>query len=502
MKPRTLLVLFVVVAALGAFIWFYERELPSGEERAELAKKVLRLEAEEVEAVEVEWQGRTLRLERVQAPEPAEGAAEKKAAEDEDGEEEADDLADLPEETAWRIARPLFSGRPARADAAAVSRLLDTLLDLRKERTLEEYVPREVGLDKPRGKVKLATGDGERVLSIGAAVPTGARMIVAVEGDGEAHVVDDQILAELEKDPGEWRDREVFPGERGDIQRITLHGGEGGPVVLARQGETFRVARPFADRADRDLVDSLLTDLAGLRAERFLDQDADQAAAPPDPAALGLQPPARSIEVAFSGGTPPARIDLGRTDEESGLTAARIGPQLFETRSGLAEAAGNPPSAWRSPAWTSLEVYEIDRARFTDPSGPVEVVRADADWKRGNDLVSFTTVSDVLFALTAAKADALLSPEEARARGLDLAKPTLSIALNGGAGRPKGETLTLYPPKDAAVPARASGRNVVLLLPEEQANDVRTRLADLRQAEPLPPAESVGKEEAEGEQSP
>jgi hypothetical protein len=31
-KPRTLLVLTVVVAALAAFVWFYERKLPTSEE--------------------------------------------------------------------------------------------------------------------------------------------------------------------------------------------------------------------------------------------------------------------------------------------------------------------------------------------------------------------------------------------------------------------------------------------------------------------------------------
>ncbi len=470
MKPRTLLVLLVLVAGLGAFIWFYERKLPSGEERAEQAKKVLQLERDEIEAIEVAWQGRTLRLEKVRAP-----------------------------EATWRIVRPLFSGQPARADEATVARLLDSLLGLEKARTLEDFDPKQVGLDRPRGTVTLETKDGKEVLSIGAAVPTGAKMIVGRQGAdaarARAFVVDDGVLSDLERAPGDWRDREMFPGERADIQRITLRGGAGGPVVLARQGEEFRLARPAADRADRDLVDALLTDLAGLRAEQFLD-DLDRGAkafAPGSdggarPAALGLAPPRRAVEVAFTGGTPAARIELGRTDATTELTAVRIGRQLFEARTGLGEATDRPPRAWRSPAWTGLEVFAIDRARFTDPAGTVEVVRADTDWKRGKDLISFTVVSDVLFALSGAKADALLTAAEARQRGIDLAKPTLTIALNGG-GPPKGETLTLYPPAAGGVPARAAARDVVLLLPPAQVAELQARLADLRQAAPLPPAE-------------
>ena len=64
MRPRTLLVLAVLVAGLGAFIWFYERNLPSTEERRELQARVLSLEVEEVQAIALEGGGHRVRLER------------------------------------------------------------------------------------------------------------------------------------------------------------------------------------------------------------------------------------------------------------------------------------------------------------------------------------------------------------------------------------------------------------------------------------------------------
>lgn len=487
MKPRTLLVLLVVVAGLGAFIWFYERELPSSEERAERAKKVLQLEQDEIDAVEIAWQGRTLRLERERPPAEEDDADGADDATDEEstGADETDDGGEddlpLPEpESTWRIAKPLLAGQQARADGAVVARFLESLLGLEKARTLEEFEPKAVGLDKPRGTVTVETEDGKKVLSIGAPVPTGNRVIVGLADAEEAYAVDDAVLDELERAPGEWRDHEMLPGERGDITRITLRGGPGGPVALARSGETFRLAQPAADRADRDLVDSLLTDLVSLRAEEFLDGGAS-------PAALGLQPPHRVVEVAFSGATPAARIELGPTDEATGLTAARLGRQLFRTRTNLVEVTDRAPRAWRSPAWSGLEVFEVDRARFTDAAGPVEVERAETDWKRGKDMISFTAVSDALFVVTGAQASEILTPAEARARGLALGKPTVTIAFNGGA--PKGETLALYAPTAAGVPARASGRDVVLLLPQDKVGEVRERIADLRKAEALPPEE-------------
>ena len=53
MKPRTLLILFILVAGLSAFIWFYEHELPSSDDRAEQAKRVLQLDSDEVTRLEI-----------------------------------------------------------------------------------------------------------------------------------------------------------------------------------------------------------------------------------------------------------------------------------------------------------------------------------------------------------------------------------------------------------------------------------------------------------------
>ena len=68
MKPQTLLVLTLLLAALGAFVWFYERKLPSTDERAERAKNVLALKPADVTAVDIAWDGQQVRLEREPAP--------------------------------------------------------------------------------------------------------------------------------------------------------------------------------------------------------------------------------------------------------------------------------------------------------------------------------------------------------------------------------------------------------------------------------------------------
>ena len=473
MRPRTLLILLLVVLGLGAFIWFYERKLPSSEERTELQKKVLEIEKNDVQAVTIEsGKSGTVRLERVGA----------KKKDKKDGKDEAVEPA-----AEWRMTRPLA----ARADAFAIDRLLDELAGLEKTRTLEDFNPKDVGLDKPRATLRLATKDGEKVLALGAEVPPGGSVVAGLKGEKDAYVVSDAILSDLQKEPGEWRDKLMFRGDREAVQRLTLTAGGGaaaGPVVLVKRPAGFWIEKPIADRADRDLVDGLLSDLTGLTAERFLDGSRPLAE-------LGLAPPRETVEVGFQGITPPVRIELGAPvtgkaapeGQTSGeLTYARIGNTIFEVRTRLAESARRAPADWRALQLSAFAVHDVESAAVRDDDQPaMQLTRSGTDWKRGNTLISYLPVSDLLFAVTGGRATRLLTPQEAQAMQAALAKPLLTFTLHTkDAG---DETLTLYPAVKEGVPARASGRDSVLLLPAETLREIQEKLAAVRTAKAVKP---------------
>lgn len=464
MRPRNLLILLAVVLALGAFIWFYERDLPSSEEREELGKKVLRIEKQDVTGVSIEAPQGTVRLERVAAPK-----AEEKEGEDE--EEEA------PVEADWRIVQPI----QARADVFAVDRLLDSVGNLEKIRTLEDVKPAAVGLDKPRATVRLKTEDGEKVLKLGATVPPGGSLVAGLGGeDATAYVVSDAIFQEVDREPGDWRDRRIFHGGSEDVQRIQLSGGSGGPVVLARRGSSFWIEGPGSDRADRDMVDGLLSDITGLTAERFLDGRS--------PAELGLAPPRQVLEV-VSKGAPPLRVELGAVipgeaapegQSIGELSYARVGGTVFEVRTRLAEAFQRSPADWRAGQLSAFEVHDVEAFTVRDGKTAVNLTRAGTDWQRGDTTISYLPVSDLLFAVISARADRVLSPQEAKAMGLGGGQPVFTFELRTqGQGT---EALTLYPAVPEGVPARASGRPSVLLLPPGTLEDVQKKVKDVREA--------------------
>ena len=409
MRPKTLLILFLVVAGLWSFVWFYERKLPGSDERAKLEKKLLTVKKDDVVGLAIERPGADVRLERMGDAKPGAKPGKPEAA-------AAGAAGELAPAADWRLTKPM----QARADGTAVSGLVESLVGLEKERTIDHPDLKALGLDRPQATVRMKTGGGETVVSFGAKVPTSGEVMVAVGGDAHAYAVADSVLTTLERDPGEWRDKQVFHGEEDAIDRVTLSG-PAGDVLLARRGDAFWIESPAADRdrADRDLVDSLLADLTALRADHFIDDP--RKASPQGLAGLGLEPPRATIEAVLKGQAQPFHLDLGAPTQpaptpvpaESGAPPpaaiyAKAGGLVFSSaQTGLSAAAGRSAADWRSKALAGLQVYQIEAAKVTDAAGTLDLVRSGTDWKRGKDTIPYTPVSDLLFGVAGAKAGKL-----------------------------------------------------------------------------------------------
>jgi hypothetical protein len=474
MKPRTLLVLLLLVAGLGSFIAFYERKMPSSEERDAQAKKIFSFGPGDVRSLAIERQGAPLAFERVEKPvkEAADKAGE---TSDEASTPAAESITAA--DWSWRIVHPIT----ARADGASVGRLVDSLVGLERSGTLDDVDPKATGLDHPEAKVRLKTAEGTTVLEIGAKVPVGGERIVRIAGKSEAYAVPDAFWNDLLREPGAWRDKQIFSGDREAIDRITLRpsaasGAPGAPeVVLARRPDGFWLERPIADRADRDLVEALLSDLTGLAADRFVES-------PATPAEMGLEPPKGTIEVA-SKGQPPFHLDLGgivgaAAEGEAPSTYARAGGQLFTTKSRVGEALMRGEQDWRSRAVSGLEVYQVDALHVEDAAGPLDVKRAGSDWQRGKEIISYTPVSDLLYAISELRAEKLLDAPAAPAEA-----PVLTVTFTGSEGRK--ETIRFFATPAGAI-ARTEGRPANLELAAGKLAEIQAKVADVRKEKPAP----------------
>lgn len=429
MRGRTVLVLALVVAALAAFVTFWERRQPPLEERFAAGRRLVALDPGAVQALEIERPGqRRVKLER--------------------------------RGDRWRMTEPVAR----RSDAFAVDGLLRALGDLESKRTLEDVAPAEVGLDEPRFRLTWTTATGSDTLVVGAAVPASGDTLVGLASrPGLAFVTPGAITAELGKDAEGWRDRRLFPGDRATIERIRVIPAGGAPIVLVRRGDRYRVAEPFDDQAERDLVEGLLGELTSLSAQSFVEDD------------TAFRPTGAAIEVTFDDGSAPFRLELGAGAGEGVPVAvrARAGDEVETARivTRLTETAAQPAERWRSRAWTTLASYDIERVVVRSEGAELMLRRDGVDWRRGEEKISYTEVSDFLAAITAAA-----KVEEADSSGSAPGGVPLTLELTGP--KEARETLVL----DGVRATNSARPGVVLTLAPEEAEEVRKTLERVRAA--------------------
>ncbi|MCZ6508377.1 MAG: DUF4340 domain-containing protein, partial [Acidobacteria bacterium] len=404
MQARSLGILLASVLAFGAFIWFFERDLPSSDERTELGTRLFAIEAAEVVAAEITVGEDRIAFGRFEDADGVQG--------------EASD---------WRLTRPLQSP----AENFRVDGLVRTIVDMRSSRSLTVEDPETYGLATPRGEVTLRLRNGDRLtVEVGSEVPASSNMYVRLAGDSEVHVTENLLWSDLTRPVGEWRRAAMFPGVSGDIDSFRITGPEG-TVELVRDEDGFRLAEPVSDRAAMSAVDSLVRAIAGLRATGFVDDS-------PDVVALGLDPPGAQVEVGL-GDDESLLLEWGAELEAGGGHYARIGEVIFETNADLDPVFARGAQEWRSSAWTTIAGFEVEGVRVDDQQATSTLARENGAWTHDGETIEFSLVNRLLDVVTDAVADRVLPepPED-----LGLGEPLVVVTLTTRSG--STETLRLY----------------------------------------------------------
>ena len=167
----------------------------------------------------------------------------------------------------------------------------------------------------------------------------------------------------------------------------------------------------------------------------------------------------------------------------------------IEADTALARTLEAPVATWRSPAWSAAEIFRIEGVVLDGEGGLVmKLARDGTDWKRelgtqaaGESVrISYGPVSDLLYAVTGARATEVLDRPAAIARGARLSSVTRSFRFHWKEG---GESLALHPPLvSGEVPATSEDRDAVLLLAANTVAEVVEKEAAVRAAEPVKPA--------------
>lgn len=241
MRLRSTIVLLLLVAGLGAFIWLHERRTDSTEQAAFNARYALALSPADVT--------------RIQLASPA---LRVRFAKQGDG---------------WHIAEPVQTA----ADDARVEQLLTELATLQRSHIITAaQVKRgkqrraDFGLDEPRWKISYGDRDRETIVNIGATAPTGDAVYLQLEGHRDIIVSPTNILALLPTGIADYRNRRLLTGTADEVSRLELRS-RAGFVQAARgpNGTGWQIVKPVTARGDSTAILATLRALHAARIEDF-----------------------------------------------------------------------------------------------------------------------------------------------------------------------------------------------------------------------------------------
>jgi hypothetical protein len=458
MSPRTTAVLALLVAALGAFVWFYE--VKGGEERhaeEELSKRLFRdVKADEITLVTLTTKdGKEARLERVGG--------------------------------AWKILAPIAFP----ADATAADGIAETLAQLTSDTVIAEpEPPAEYGLAAPP-KVRFRAGDRELALRIGDRAPVGAATYVATAADEPVYTVQSFRVASLDKTLDELRERRPlrFDREAAAELRVRWKGGAARAVRDEEAPDAWHLVEPLRAEADAAAIDKALSDLEFLRAAGFDD-------APDSPQRKALEDPVLSIEVVSraDGKESSVRFALGPPDPD-GKRAAQTGTSdtVYQLAAGALEDFPRTVDAFRKKTLSSYvpdEARRFELAFHAEGAGESLLItgRREGDaWTTEPEAMKPDAAAQLvreLSGLEGAKIAAETLGEKERA-ALGLAPPRALIRVFGGPDPAKDEALAEVHlgvgDEKRGIAAKRADRETIFWLPWERHESIPTSLEAFRE---------------------
>lgn len=416
------IVLLLVLAGLGAYIYFVDSGRPQG--GGDVKSKVFSVEGDRLEEITVTAEGDTTTVRKS------------------DG--------------TWKVVAPLS----ADADSVEVSSLTSALAGLEVNRVVEENASDlgAYGLADPRLKVAFkAEGGAAGEIHLGDTTPTGSDMYAITPGGSRVFLVSAYQETSLSKSTFDLRDKRVLHFERDQVATIEL-AQPGAPVVrLARNGTEWTLTAPIKARGDYGAIEGLLTRLATGTMTELVD--------PNSPESFGLEKP---LVVSVGAGSNQAVLELGAERDGAVYARDRGRQMIFKADASLAADLRKGVDDLRDKDLFEFRTFNIMRLQITRGADTYEFQRIAGGGENGADKwqrvvdgkatdVDTTKVEDFVSKLGALRAESF-NPTTNAAR---LAQPALVVSASYDTD--KFERARIITGQDQAFGARDDEPGVAIL---------------------------------------
>jgi hypothetical protein len=451
-RGRNTLILLVLAAGLGSYIYFVESKrepASSSDEPAATHAKVFTVDAAKIEEVAVKGSaGQETTLKK--------------------------------SNNAWQLVTPVQAG----ADEAESSGLATSLASLEEQRVIEEK-PKDLavyGLEKPRIEVAFkAAGDKDyRRLQIGDKTATGGELYAKLADKPKVFLVASHLESTFDKTTFQLREKTILKFDREKVDAIAVDRDKVA-VQLAKQGDNWMVKQPWSARADFGAVESLLSRLTSGQMKAIVSQEATLLKE------YGLDAPA--TRVTLGAGSATAGLLLGKATPEGDVYAKDVSrPIVFAVEKALADDLAKTPADYRMKDVFGFRAYtgtrlEVTRGgttvAFEKKKGPEKDAIEKWTMVQPAKTVADTKIEDVASKVAALRADSFVDalPKEAT----EAARVATKFDENK-----KQESVTIQRAGDDFYAVRADEAGAAKL-PKAEVDALFTALDDLQKAEPPKP---------------
>jgi len=370
--------LVVILAGLGAYIYFVDAKRPGGVPGpagtiVESKEKVFTIEADKIQELNVTAENETSLLRK------ADGT--------------------------WQMIEPV----QAAVDDAEVTGITSNITGLEYGRLVEENAAdlATYGLADPRFKVAFKGENGAAgEIHLGERTATGNDLYAVKAGEKRVFLVPSYHENSFNKKPFDLRDKRVVLVKREDVDSLQISGEA--DLQVARSGSDWRLSQPVQARADYSGVEGLVTRVATANMTKLIEQAPAGGSIPPDVLAkYGLDKP--SITVTMGAGSAKAALALGK--EEDGAVYARdlSRPIVFTVDPSLVTDLKKPADEYRNKNVFEFRTFNLARLRITRGSNTYEFQKIAATEANQADKWQRTINGGAAAEVDTAKVEDLLS---------------------------------------------------------------------------------------------
>jgi len=409
MRFRGTLILLVICAAFGGYLYFYE--IKGGEKREKAKQEEMRvwnLDGSAIQQIDLTTGGKTVSAERTS---------------DKD----------------WKITAP----RTLDADATELDSMAQSAAGINRESVIETSAVdlARFGLQSPEISLKLNTKDGkEYSILFGNSNPTGNSTYATVGGTNEVFLVANSVASNFNKNLEDLRNHSILSFEQYEAQSLELKTPKD-DIQLVKENDRWFSQGEGKWPADSSAINEILSSLSSGKIQEFFDEN------PADYTNLGFDKPMAEVRVTVGKDKAIKHLVIGteksKLREKGGKQPLLIGSNLYlardEARQDLffvdksfIDGLLKPRSELRDKALAAFQRWDVDSITLTNSKGTFVFSKSGGDWLLGEakKKTNWDNVNGILDAMEKPVKEFIDKPASPATYGFD--NPIARVILKQG----------------------------------------------------------------------